>query len=118
MLTHSKKTQRSINNQFNLSNRNIGDNSLSKNNNSFVPIQAQLTVNSPNDIYEKEAEEIADKVMRTPLPEPINFSASKNSINRKCSECEEKEKGLQRKESNNETISVATKCSRINKVIM
>ena len=72
-----------------------------------VFIQRKLTVNDPGDAYEQEADAMAEKIMSTPLPEPINFSASENSINRKCSECEEDEKGLQRKESNNETISVA-----------
>ncbi|MCH5716210.1 hypothetical protein [Niabella hibiscisoli] len=31
----------------------------------FAPLQAKLTVNQPNDVYEQEADAVADKVMRT-----------------------------------------------------
>ena len=103
MLAHPQKLRRSINNQE----KNERENSQPENSNSPVTIQAKPAINDPNDIHEKEADEMADKVMRTPLPEPINFSASTNSINRKCSECEEEEKDLQRKESNSEHTSVA-----------
>jgi hypothetical protein len=102
MLAHPQKVRRSINNQE----KNDRDNSQPENSNSPVTIQAKLAINDPNDIHEKEADEMADKVMRMPVPEPINFSASKNSINRKCSECEKEEKELQRKESNSEHTSV------------
>jgi Domain of unknown function (DUF4157) len=58
---------------------------------------------------EREADAMADKVMRMSMPEPIGFSSAKNSIQRKCAHCEEEEKKeqLQRKESNSEGASVA-----------
>src|SRR4030095_7987421 len=71
-----------------------------------LPIQRKLSVGAADDPLEKEADDMADKVMRMPIPEPISFSASKNVISRKCSECE-KEEELQRKESNSETVSTA-----------
>jgi len=67
-------------------------------------VQRKLSVGAADDPLEKEADHIADKVMRMPNPEPISFSTSKNVIDRKCSECE-KEEELQRKESNGETAS-------------
>ena len=68
-----------------------------------LPIQRKLSVGAADDPLEKEADDMADKVMRMPMPEPISFSTSKNVINRKCPECE-KEEELQRKESNSETL--------------
>jgi hypothetical protein len=69
-----------------------------------LPVQRKLSVGAADDPLEKEADDMADKVMRMPNPEPISFSTSKSVINRKCSECE-KEEELQRKESNGETVS-------------
>jgi hypothetical protein len=66
-------------------------------------IQTKLTIASTNDPLEKEADEMADKVMRMQMPEPISFYPKTNSINRKCAQCEEEEK-LQRKESSNESF--------------
>ena len=60
-------------------------------------IQSKLTIGSSDDVYEKEADVMADKVMRTPLPGTLSFSSEK-IVSRKCAECEEEEK-LQRKES-------------------
>ena len=71
-----------------------------------VPVQRKLSVGAADDPLEKEADDMADKVMRMPNPEPISFSSSKNVINRKCSECE-KEVELQKKESNGEAVSTA-----------
>jgi len=71
-----------------------------------LPIQRKLSVGAADDPLEKEADDMADKVMRMPNPEPISFSTSKNVINRKCSECE-KEEELQRKESNGAPVSTA-----------
>jgi len=63
--------------------------------------QPKLTIGAPDDVYEKEADAMADKVMRMPMPEPINFSTAMNVVNRKCTECKEEEK-LQRKEKRDE----------------
>ncbi len=49
----------------------------------------KLQINPPNDKYEKEADAMAEKVMRMPEGE---------SIQRKCSDCEDNESIIQRKE--------------------
>jgi hypothetical protein len=69
--------------------------------------QPKLTVGSADDPLEDEADKVADKVMRMQIPEPINFSLSKNTVSRKCTECEEEEKKLQRKESGNDSPGIA-----------
>jgi hypothetical protein len=63
--------------------------------------QPKLSINQPNDIYEQEADHMADRVMR--LSEPtLNdntfFKPSLTTVQRKCQHCEEEEK-LHRKES-------------------
>ncbi|MEX2593632.1 MAG: DUF4157 domain-containing protein [Anditalea sp.] len=64
------------------------DQQINKGSNSaYLIAQPKLTVGSPDDPYEKEAEAVADKVMRMP---------DQNFIQRKCEGCEEEEK-LQRK---------------------
>lgn len=72
----------------------------------FKPVvQPKLTVNSPNDIYEQEADAVADKVMRMndhDIIQPKLFNPSISFIQRKCSHCEEEKKNLQRKEMNEE----------------
>jgi hypothetical protein len=50
-----------------------------------APIQTKLTVNTPGDAYEQEANRVAEQVMRTPEPQ----------LQRVCTACEEEEK-LQR----------------------
>ena len=52
-----------------------------------INIQPKLTVGAPDDPYEKEADSVADKVMRMP---------DNHFVQRKCAHCEEEEK-LQRK---------------------
>jgi Domain of unknown function (DUF4157) len=65
-------------------------------------IQPKLTINQPNDVYEQEADAIADKVMRMEQPgvqlKPLPIAA----VQRKCEHCEEEEKKVQRKEINGE----------------
>ena len=65
-------------------------------------IQPKLTINQPNDAYEKEADAMADKVMRMEQPgvqlKPLPIS----SVQRKCEHCEDEEKKMQRKEINGE----------------
>src|ERR1044071_2604587 len=65
-----------------------------------TPIQYKLSIGSQDDPLEKEADDMADKVMRMEMPQPINFSSANNIVNRKCAHCEEEEKQLQRKENN------------------
>lgn len=72
-------------------------------------IQTKLTVNQPGDIYEKEADTMADKVVQR-LNEPISIQTKSFSsaeritpfVQRKCAHCEEEEK-LEMKEKENTT---------------
>jgi hypothetical protein len=66
--------------------------------------QPKLTINQPNDVYEQEADAVADKVMRMPDHTTGNnlfFKPAISSIQRKCAHCEEEEKQMQRKEDGN-----------------
>jgi hypothetical protein len=65
-----------------------------------VFFQPKLTVNQPNDIYEQEADSMANRVMR--MSDPIHnenafFKPAPVTIQRKCQHCEEEK--LHRKES-------------------
>jgi hypothetical protein len=68
-------------------------------------LQTKLTLSAPDDPYEREAEQTADRVMRMPetlygdRPSPLSvFPARALSVQRKCSACEEEEeKIVQRK---------------------
>src|SRR4051812_10342238 len=51
-------------------------------------IQTKLTVNTPGDKYEQEADNVADKVVGT---------ADNPQIQRKCDSCEDEDKKVQRK---------------------
>jgi len=71
-------------------------------------VQPKLTINQPNDIYEQEADVMADKVMRMTDPsinDNLFFKPSVSAIQRKCSHCEEEEKRMQRKEMDEEEVS-------------
>ncbi|WP_153801256.1 eCIS core domain-containing protein [Foetidibacter luteolus] len=62
--------------------------------------QPKLQVNTPGDVYEQQADAMADHVMRTgadAISQPF-FKPSINAVQRKCAHCEEVEKKLQRKE--------------------
>lgn len=70
--------------------------------------QPKSSINQPNDIYEKEANDVADKVMQMDtMVTPAFFSPV--SVQRKCAECEEEEKSLQRKESNGNAATASQK---------
>ncbi len=65
--------------------------------------QPKLTINQPNDIYEQEADAIADKVMRMPSNKNENTffkPANISSLQRKCTHCEEEEKLQMKSEGN------------------
>ena len=64
--------------------------------------QPKLTINNPNDVYEQEADAMADKVMRMEQPGMQLKPLPLTSIQRKCEHCEEEEKKMQRKEINTE----------------
>ncbi len=57
-------------------------------------VQAKLTVGAPDDAYEREADRVADRVMRMPAPEaaenmPVLRREEETAIQRLCPECEE-----------------------------
>jgi hypothetical protein len=63
-------------------------------------IQRKLTINQPDDVYEQEADFIADKVMRSNGNDanvPDFFNVANFPLQRKCAACETEEK-LKRKE--------------------
>lgn len=67
-------------------------------------IQPKLKINRPGDVYEQEADAMAEKVTRMPQPllNKYNFfTPAISTIQRKCPHCEEEEKKLHRKESAN-----------------
>ncbi len=73
--------------------------------------QAKLSINQPADIYEQEADAVADKVMRMPANGHPFFSPKPHfisSVQRKCKECEEEERQLQRKENSSEATVADT----------
>jgi peptidoglycan hydrolase-like protein with peptidoglycan-binding domain len=73
-----------------------------------LTVSPKLSIGSPDDPLEREADDMADKVMRMEIPEPISFSQNKNSVSRKCAHCEEEEKKeLNRKENSSEQVSEA-----------
>ena len=58
-------------------------------------IQPKLMVNAPNDVYEQEADAVADRVMRMPLVSSKVQGTQgmlASSVQRKCAHCEEEKK--------------------------
>jgi len=49
-------------------------------------------INTPGDRYEREADDLADKVMR--VAEPMTINAASPAIQRRCADCEEREEKL------------------------
>ena len=87
-----------------------------KGNGFFPTVQAKLTLSQPGDAAEREADAMADKVMRKaatgPVTEPPRVAGNViPPVQRKCSHCEEEEKKLQRKEEEGEELPVQRKCS-------
>ena len=73
----------------------------------FKPvIQPKLSINQPNDVYEQEADAVADKIMSTRDVGSTRTNFFKSpvlSVHRKCEQCEEEEEQkMQRKEKNSE----------------
>jgi len=66
-------------------------------------IQRKLTVNQPGDVYEQEADRVADHVMRMSAPVSVQRQCptceQEEKLQRKCEHCEEEEKNMQRRES-------------------
>jgi hypothetical protein len=77
-------------------------------------VQAKLTIGQADDPYEREADRVADQVMRMPPPKSDGHGLSITSVTsrqarRKCAECEEEDEegALQRKESGGEAVAAA-----------
>ena len=72
-----------------------------ENHSKAVFFQPKLTINQPGDVYEQEADAVADKVMRMVDTGAGNnfFRPSPVNIQRKCQHCEEEETKMQRKPS-------------------
>jgi len=66
---------------------------------SHIVLQRKLAIGTVNDPLEREADRVAEQVIRMPAPAPVS-RASSLQINRKCAECEEEEeKGKLQKKS-------------------
>src|SRR6187431_1915171 len=61
--------------------------------------QPKLTIGPTDDIYEQEADAVADKIMHAGSVDQIQPRISSIPVQRKCAACEEEEKDVQRKES-------------------
>lgn len=68
-------------------------------------MQAKLTVNNPGDPFEREADRVADTVMRAPA-EPVFFKPAVPPIQRACEHCEAEEEKLQREEEGSDEGAV------------
>jgi len=79
-----------------------------KEKNSEPFFQPKLTVNQPGDAFEKEADAVADSVMRMAEGQQPFFKPSPYlAVQRKCNHCEEEEKKMQRKETGNSTPGIS-----------
>ena len=74
--------------------------SLKKRDDKSSFFQPKLSVNQPNDVYEQEADAMANQVMRMadPAQNETSFFKPADNIQRKCGHCEDEEK-VHRKES-------------------
>jgi pyrrolidone-carboxylate peptidase len=83
-----------------ISTKEISNSLNSKDQRNRLFFQPKLTVTAPNDEYEKEADAMADKVMRMQQPFIQPKPLAITSVQRKCAHCEEEEEKTQRKEMN------------------
>jgi len=70
-------------------------------------VQPKLAINQPGDMYEQEADQMADSVMRMPSHKNENIvfkEFNHDAVQTKCAACEENEKEVQRKEKNERII--------------
>lgn len=74
----------------------------------FKPmIQTKLSVNESGDVYEREADSVADKVMHMNDVNGASFFSASTIVQRKCAACEEEEKKMQMKSA----VSIQRKCA-------
>lgn len=66
----------------------------------FKPLQAKLGVDETGDVYEREADAVADRVIEMQVGKPAEkfFKTSISKVSRKCASCEAEEK-INRRES-------------------
>src|SRR5215510_12743315 len=74
---------------------------------SSLRLQPKLSISQPGDADEREADHIADRVMRMASPQPAcSCSHSSEKVQRKCAGCEEEER-VQRKATGAEAVDTA-----------
>jgi hypothetical protein len=75
----------------------------------FPRLQTKLTIDTPGDQYEQEADRLAEQVMSMPDPSAaavLRVPEAVSSVQRKCAACEDEEKShVQRKESSNSELT-------------
>jgi len=63
-------------------------------------VQPKLSINMPGDVYEQEADTMADKIVNTENIDKVSSAMPPITVQRKCADCEDEEKqNVQRKES-------------------
>ncbi|HEY8968605.1 MAG TPA: DUF4157 domain-containing protein [Puia sp.] len=65
-------------------------------------VQPKLAINPPNDVYEQEADKVAEAVMSGsagPIQRKCAACEEEEKVQRKCAHCEEEDKKIQRKEA-------------------
>ena len=77
-----------------------------------LPIQPKLEVGAPGDRYEREADRIADEVMRMPDPSPA-VGPAPPAVRRMCAECEEEAEGEVRRRAEGAESAGAETAGRI-----
>src|SRR4051812_23709696 len=98
-VSHETRTNENISKAT--ANRSFGKGCISLFPPHFALLQPKLTINPRNDIYEQEADNIADQVMRMTSPAIQTKPLSISALQRKCAHCEAGEK-LQKKDLNGE----------------
>lgn len=79
--------------------------------NNLLTIQPKLTIGSPDDPYEREADSVANHVMRMPMSGGfLENSGMDGLIQRKCASCDHEEGKIQRKEFA-KTPDIQLKCA-------
>ena len=80
-----------------------------------VAIQPKLKINQPEDEYEKEADRVAEQVMKMAVPldsaAPMRNAKYDNRIDRKCADCQTSEESKE-----NEAMEIMTKPSHLSKI--
>ncbi len=84
-----------------------------------VAIQPKLTINTPDDEYEQEADAVAEKIMRVPDSRKVPVTISPvGIIHRKCSVCGKEEHNTaeeDKKEHLNQQLTIQRKCAACEK---